>query len=235
VKEAAGQGMRLIAGTGAESTAETIARTKRAAELGYHAALVKTPHYYKPAYKPDVFIGHYRRVADASPIPVLLYSVPVFTGVTLEAPEIGVLAQHPNIVGIKDSSGHVLRVGETAVAVPPDFQILVGSAPTLLASLTVGACGGIFALASALPEICVALYDLARQGQLDKAREQQKIVLKASAAIVSEAGIAGVKFAMDQRGYRGGIPRLPLFPPSDASKRRMLEMLATLEPVAARV
>jgi 4-hydroxy-2-oxoglutarate aldolase len=235
VKEAAGPGMRLIAGTGAESTAETIERTKRAAELGYHAALVKTPHYYKPAYKADVFIGHYRRVADASPIPVLLYSVPAFTGVTLEAPEIAVLAQHPNIVGIKDSSGHVLRIGETVAAVPPDFQILVGSAPTVLASLTVGARGAILALASALPEMCVTLYDLVRQRQLEKAREVQTALLKASAAITSEAGIAGIKFVMDQRGYRGGIPRLPLVPPSEASKRRMLEMLATLEPAAARV
>src|SRR3984893_4726500 len=126
-KEAASPQKRLLAGTGVESTAETISRSKRAAELGYHAALVKTPYYYKPAYKPEVFIAHYRRVADASPIPVLLYSVPVFTGITLEAPEIAVLAQHPNIVGIKDSSGHVLRVGETYAAVPSEFQILVGA------------------------------------------------------------------------------------------------------------
>jgi 4-hydroxy-2-oxoglutarate aldolase len=235
VKEAADPGKRLIAGTGAESTAETIARTKRAAQLGYHAALVKTPHYYKPAYKPDVLIRHYRSVADASPIPVLLYSVPIFTGVTLEAPEIAILAQHPNIVGIKDSSGHVLRAIETVAATPPDFQVLVGSPPTLLASTTAGARGGILAMASALPELCVAFYDLVRQGQLEKARERQKVVLKASAAIVSEAGIGGIKFVMDQRGYHGGIPRLPLVPPSEAAKQRMLEMLASLEPSAARV
>jgi 4-hydroxy-2-oxoglutarate aldolase len=234
VKEAAAPGKLLIAGTGAESTAETIEKTKRAAELGYHVALVKTPHYYKPAYKPDVFIAHYHRVADASPIPVLLYSVPVFTGITLEATEIGVMAQHPNIIGIKDSSGHVLRVCETLAAVPPEFQILVGAAPTLLASLTVGARGAILALASALPELCVALFDVTRRGPVEKARELQTTVLKASAAIVSEASIAGVKFVMDQRGYRGGIPRLPMIPPSEASKQRMLEMLASLEPVAAR-
>jgi len=234
VKEAAAPGKLLIAGTGAESTAETIEKTKRAAELGYHLALVKTPHYYKPAYKPDVLIAHYRRVADASPIPVLLYSVPVFTGITLEAPEIAVMAQHPNIIGIKDSSGHVLRVGETLAAVPPDFQILVGAAPTLLASLTVGARGAILALASALPELCVALFDLGRRGPVQKARELQTTVLKASAAIISEASIAGVKFVMDQRGYRGGIPRLPMVPPSEASKQRMLEALATLEPAAVR-
>jgi 4-hydroxy-2-oxoglutarate aldolase len=233
VKEAAAPGKRLIAGTGAESTAETIEKTKRAAELGYEAALVKTPHYYKPVYKPDVLIAHYRRVADASPIPVLLYSVPVFTGVTLEAPEIAVLAQHPNIVGIKDSSGHVLRVGETYAAVPPEFQILVGAPATLLASLTVGARGAILALASALPELSVAMFHAARSGPVERARDLQVTLLKAAAAIVSEAGIAGIKFVMDQRGYRGGIPRLPLVPPSDAAKRRMVEALAALEPVAA--
>lgn len=234
VKEAAAPGMRLIAGTGAESTAETIEKTKRAAQLGYQVALVKTPHYYKPAYKPDVLIGHYRRVADASPIPVLLYSVPVFTGVTLEAPEIAILAQHPNIIGIKDSSGHVLRAGETYAAVPREFQILVGSPATLLASVTVGARGGILALASALPELCVALFEAAQSGAREKARELQVTVLKAAAAIVGEAGIAGIKFIMDQRGYKGGIPRLPLVPPTEAAKHRMLEALAVLEPAAAR-
>jgi 4-hydroxy-2-oxoglutarate aldolase len=232
VKEAAAPGMRLMAGTGAESTAETIEKTKRAAQLGYEFALVKTPHYYKPAYKPDVLIGHYRRVADGSPIPVLLYSVPAFTGITLEAPEIAVLAQHPNIVGIKDSSGHVLRIGETYAAAPREFQILAGSPGTLLASLTVGARGGILALASALPELCVALFHAARSGPVEKAKELQVTLLKAAAAIVGEAGIAGIKFVMDQRGYRGGIPRLPLVPPSEVSKRKMSEALAALEPVA---
>src|SRR6267154_2587058 len=104
VKEEAAKGKMLLAGAGAESTAETIERTKRAAELGYDAALVKTPHYYKPAYKPDVLIAHYRKVADASPIPVLFYSVPQFTVLALASPEIITLAEHSNIIGIKDSS-----------------------------------------------------------------------------------------------------------------------------------
>jgi 4-hydroxy-2-oxoglutarate aldolase len=234
VKEAAGQGKRLIAGTGAESTAETIERTKRAAEFGYHFALVKTPHYYKPAYKPEVLIAHYRRVADASPIPVLLYSVPIFTGVTLEAPEVGVLAEHPNIVGIKESSGHVMRVAEMVAAVPEAFHVMTGSAPTLLAGLTVGAKGAILALASALPEKCVTLFELGRGGQIEKARELQTSLLKASKVIMSEHAIAGIKFVMDQRGYRGGIPRLPLVPLSEAYQRRILESLASLEPAAAR-
>src|SRR6202023_2475546 len=99
---------------------------KRGAELGYHAALVKTPDYYKPMYKPEVFVAHYRRVADASPIPVLLYSVPIFTGITLEAPEVAVLSEHPNIVGIKESSGHVMRVAEMVAETSSDFQVLTG-------------------------------------------------------------------------------------------------------------
>jgi 4-hydroxy-2-oxoglutarate aldolase len=234
VRDAAGQGKRLIAGTGAESTQDTIERTKRAAELGYHFALIKTPHYYKPAYKPEVLIAHYRRVADASPIPVLLYSVPIFTGVTLEAPEVGALAEHPNIVGIKESSGHVMRVAEIVAACPAGFQILTGSAGTMLAGLTVGAKGAILALGSALPEMCVALYDLYRNGEIDKARALQNTLLKASKVIQSEHAIAGIKFAMDQRGYHGGVPRLPLVPLPDVHKQRVLDMLNSLEPALAR-
>ncbi len=234
-KEAAAPGKKVIAGTGAESTAETIEKTKRAAELGYHAALVKTPHYYKPAYKPEVLITHYRKVADSSPIPILLYSVPQFTGVALEAPEVAALAEHPNIIGIKDSSGHIQRTGEMLAAVPPKFHVLVGSASTVFPALAIGARGAILALANALPEKCVALYDMVRRGQFEQARELQNILLKASKLIVSEAGIAGVKFVMDQRGYRGGIPRPPLLPLTEEGKKRLIALLAALEPAAARV
>src|SRR5438270_3530796 len=123
VKEAASRDKKLIAGTGAESTAEAIERTKRAAQIGYDAALVKTPYYYKPVYKPEVYIQHYRRVADASPIPVLLYSVPQFTGVALEPPEVAVLAGQPNIMGMKESSGNVQRVADIIASAAPDFQV----------------------------------------------------------------------------------------------------------------
>jgi len=232
-KEAASPQKKLLAGTGVESTAETISRTKRAAELGYHAALVKTPYYYKPMYKPDVYIAHYRRVADASPIPVLLYSVPQFTGISLEASEVAVLAEHPNIVGIKESSGHVQRVAEMIAATPASFQVLTGGAAVLFPSLAVGAKGAILALASALPEKCAELYEITRRGQIDAARELQKTLLRASKLIVSELGIPGVKFVMDQRGYRGGAPRLPLLPVAEAGKRRVLELLGALEPAVA--
>ena len=234
VKESAGKGKKLIAGTGAESTLETIERTKRAAELGYHAALVKTPHYYKPVYKPEVLIAHYRRVADESPIPVLLYSVPQFTGIALESPEVVALSEHSNIVGIKDSSGNVQRVGEMIAGVPPAFQVLVGAAATIYPSLMIGARGCILALASALPEKCVALFELVRQGHHEKARALQAVLVRASKVITSEFGIAGLKHVMDLRGYRGGLPRLPLLPLQPEQKTRLSEFIVTLEPAVAR-
>ena len=226
VKESAAPGMRLIAGTGAESTAETIDRTKRAAELGYHVALVKTPYYYKPMYKPEAFIAHYRRVADASPIPVLLYSVPQFTGVALEALEVGVLAQHPNIIGIKESSGNVQRAAEMLAAAPSSFQLLVGSASMMFPSMVLGAVGSILALASALPELCVSLFEAARKGDLETARALQATILPASKLIVSQNGIPGVKYAMDQAGYRGGIPRQPLLPLHEEQRLAIRELMA---------
>ena len=234
VKETAAAGKKLIAGTGAESTAETIERTKRAASLGYHVALIKTPFYYKPAYKPETLIAHYRRVADESPIPVLLYSVPIFTGLALEAPETIALAAHPNIIGIKDSSGHIQRISEMIAGAPADFQVLVGAAATVFPCLAIGARGAILALADALPEKFAELYRLHKDGHLEQAREVQKVLLPASNLIVSRFGIAGVKCAMDYRGYRGGDPRLPLQPLSAEHKLKITAFLATLEqPVMA--
>jgi len=234
VKESAAKVKKLLAGAGAESTAETIERTKRAAEFGYDAVLVKTPYYYKPAYKPEVLIAHYRRVADESPIPVMLYSIPQFTGIALESAEVAALAEHPNIIGIKDSSGNVQCVAEIVAATPPKFQTLVGSAASVYPSMAIGARGAILALACALPEKCVALFELFRKGHHEKARELQSILVRASKLIVSEPGIAGVKHAMDQRGYRGGIPRPPLLPLQHEQKKRLTEFLATLEPATAR-
>jgi 4-hydroxy-2-oxoglutarate aldolase len=229
VKESAAPGKLLIAGTGAESTAETIERTKRAAEIGYHVALVKTPYYYKPLYKPEVYIAHFRRVADASPIPVMLYSVPQFTGIALEAPEVAVLSQHPNIIGIKESSGVVQRAAEMLGAVPSSFQILVGSASMMFPSMVLGAVGAILALGSALPEQCVALLEAVRTGNLAKARELQTLIVQASKLIVSQCGIPGVKYAMDEAGLRGGLPRLPLLPLHEDQKQAIRTLMAKMD------
>jgi 4-hydroxy-2-oxoglutarate aldolase len=233
-KEAAAPGLVLIAGTGAESTAETIARTKRAATLGYDVALVKTPYYYKPAYNPETYLRYYRAVADASPIPILLYSVPIFTGVTLETPEIVALAQHPNIIGIKDSSGAIQRIVEVAAQAPKHFQILTGSAGVLHPAFASGARGAILALASALPEKCVELFELFKNGRHGEAQTLQQHLAFASKAIVSEGGIAGVKYAMDLRGYWGGHPRLPLLPLAEPKKAHIAQVISQLEPATAR-
>ena len=224
---------RAIAGTGAESTAETIQKTKRAAELGYDVALVKTPYYYKPAYKPNVFLEHYRRVADASPIPVMMYSVPVFTGVALEPPEVIALSEHPNIVGIKDSSGDLRRVVEVFAGAKHGFQLLTGAAPAIYPSLAAGAVGNILAIACAFPEKCVELHEAHREGEVEKARELQGIIARLSKIVAGES-IPGIKFAMDLRGYRGGLGRLPLLPLQDEQKKRVTDAVMSVEPAVAR-
>ena len=233
--EVAAPAKLLIAGTGAESTSETIARTRRAADLGYAAALVKTPYYYKPVYKAETFIRHYRAVADASPIPVLLYSVPQFTGITLETPEILTLAAHPNIVGIKDSSGNIQRAAEIVAGARPDFQVLTGGAAVIYPALAVGARGAILALAAALPEKCAELFLLFESGRHEQAKALQLELAVASKCIVSEQGIAGVKYAMDLRGYNGGLPSLPLLPLAEEKKQSIAAVISRLHPVDARV
>jgi 4-hydroxy-2-oxoglutarate aldolase len=233
-KEAAASGKLLIAGAGAESTAETIVRTKRAAALGYDVALIKTPYYYKPAYQTETYLRHYRAVADASPIPILLYSVPIFTGVALETPEIVALAEHANVIGIKDSSGAIQRIVEVAAQAPKKFQILTGSAGVLHPALAGGAQGAILALASALPEKCVELFELFKGGQHATAQTLQQQLALASKAIVSEGSIAGVKHAMDLRGYHGGLPRLPLLPLAGAKKAHIAQVISQFEPASAR-
>jgi 4-hydroxy-2-oxoglutarate aldolase len=225
----------LVAGTGAESTAGTIARTKRAAALGYEVALVKTPYYYKPAYGPETYLQHYRAVADASPIPILLYSVPQFTGITLEAPEILALSEHPNIIGIKDSSGAVQRIAEVAGSAATTFRVLTGGAAVIYPALVVGACGAILALADALPEKCAEVFELFQSGQHDRAKQLQWQIAKASKKIVTEGGIAGLKFAMDLRGYQGGHPRLPLLPLKEEKKQEISATISAFHPVATSV
>lgn len=232
-RDAAAPDKLLIAGTGVESTAETIERTNRAAALGYQAALVKTPHYYKPQMSPQVEYEHFVRVADAARIPVLIYSVPQFTGLALEADVVARLAEHPNIIGIKESSGNVQRVTEIVRATPPAFQTLVGSATTLYPSIAVGAVGGVLAVACALPELATELYDAARAGDAERARTLQYRLLPPTIKFVAEMGIPGLKYAMDRLGYYGGPPRRPFLPLTEPQKREVEAVLAAVAPVAS--
>jgi 4-hydroxy-2-oxoglutarate aldolase len=233
VRESAAPGKLLIAGVGSESTPETISRAKAAANIGFDIALVKTPSFFKSALTPDALVEHYRRVADASKLPVLLYAIPQFTGVALEPDLVARLAEHPNIIGIKESSGNVQRVGEIVAAAPADFQVVVGSADTLYASLTLGAVGGILALADCLPELCIELHSAFAAEQTSTVRELNRRILPASKKLVRQLGIAGVKAAMDYRGYYGGPVRGPLLPLSAAQRREAEAVVNSLVATAA--
>jgi 4-hydroxy-2-oxoglutarate aldolase len=228
VKAAASGEKILIAGSGAESTTETIEHTNRSASLGYAAALVRTPSFYKPAVNDELLAEHYLRVADAARIPVLLYSVPVFTQVTIEASLVARVAHHPNIAGMKDSSGDIEGVRKIIAAAPKDFQTLVGSSSTLFESLHLGAVGAILALADAFPELCVEIFDLARAGEREKAHDLAQKLLAPAKMLGAQYGISGLKYALDRQGYYGGPPRLPLLPLNPPAKHEIDAMLANL-------
>lgn len=218
----------LIAGTGCEATRETIELTRHAADLGYHAALVRTPSYFKAQMTSSALERHYRAVADASPIPVLIYSVPQFTGLGVEAPLVARLATHPNIAGIKESSGDVRLIEAILKTVPADFAVLVGSATTLYAALSLGAHGGILAVACVLPELCVELYDAFHRGDEERARALQQQLVEPTLAVTSRFGIAGLKFALELRGYLGGIARAPLEPLDAATREELRRIFGAL-------
>jgi 4-hydroxy-2-oxoglutarate aldolase len=221
----------LIAGTGCEATQATIALTRRAADIGADAVMVVTPSYYKPHMRPHVLIEHYRRVADASPVPVFLYNVPIFTGIVLDPDVVGHLAQHGNIVGMKDSAGNMAVFAQYLQVSPREFILFVGSGPVFLPALSLGARGGILAFANCAPEACLNLYSLFREGKLDEAREQQLKLLPAMQAVTTRFGIGGLKAAMDMLGFRGGWPRPPLLTPTGDERRairRALEESALL-------
>jgi len=202
----------LIVGTGRESTKATIAATRRAAELGADAALVRTPSFFKSQMTTEVFIRHYAEVADASPIPVLLYNVTMYTGVTLPADAVEQLSAHPNIAGMKESGNDILYISECINRTPDDFTFLAGSATTLFQSLCAGADGAVLALAALLPDDCVRMCALVREKRLDEARELQRRLLPLGRSVGSSYAVAGLKTALDLIGYRGGTPRPPLTP-----------------------
>lgn len=224
-KEAATPYKTLIAGAGAEATAETIEHTNRAADIGYDVALIRTPSFYKPAINDEMLAAHYLRIADAARIPIMIYSVPVFTNIAVKAPLVARLAQHQNIVGMKDSSGDVEEIGKISDATPDDFNLLSGSASTLFESLKRGAVGAIVASACAFPELCAEICEATTAGNDEHARAQQQ-KLTGPAKLLAQCGIAGLKYALDRLGYYGGAPRLPLMPPGEAAYRSLDEMIA---------
>jgi 4-hydroxy-2-oxoglutarate aldolase len=215
VREASAEGKILIAGVGSESVHETVSLANRAAQAGYHAALVLTPHYYpNQMRRPDTQALFFRAVADRSKLPVLIYNIPVVTGYDLTVDTVAELSHHPNIIGMKDSSGNMQKLAEFVKAVKPGFQLLTGSGARLAEALDIGATGAVLAIADALPYACVTIWEAFRRRENDAARDWQARILRAAELVPMKHGIAGLKHAMDLNGYYGGPPRLPLVPPS---------------------
>jgi dihydrodipicolinate synthase/N-acetylneuraminate lyase len=212
----------LIAGTGMESVRETVCLTNQAASMGYKAAMVRTPHYYKNLLnRADAQTLFYRSVADQSKIPLIIYNWPQATGVDIPVEAVVAISEHPNVIAIKESSGSLEKVMQMIREVRPGFQVLVGSAPTLWPSLLMGACGAILAYANAAPYSVIAIWEAYRMREEAAGMDWQNRIGRASALVTTKYGVPGLKYAMDLNGYYGGPPRLPLCPPTEAAKREI--------------
>src|SRR5882762_374611 len=212
----------LIAGTGVESVRETVALTNRAAEIGYKAAMVRTPHYYKALLnRNEAQLLYFRSVADAARIPIMIYNWPQTTGVDISPEAVAALSEHPNIIAIKESSGNLEKVTQMIREVRHGFQVLVGSAPTLWPSLLMGACGAILAYANAAPYSTIAIWEAYRTREEAAGLDWQNRIGRAAALVTSKYGVPGLKHAMDLNGYYGGPPRLPLAPVPPEAQREI--------------
>ena len=223
------RGRPFIVGTGRESTRAAIDATRRAASLGAEAVLVRTPSFFKTQMTADAFVRHYTAVADAAPVPVLLYNVTAVTGVSLPVEAVSTLATHPNIAGMKESNGDVPRVAALAAAVPQGFWLLAGSAVTFHEALRAGASGGILALASVVPEACARLFELTSTGRHDEARALQRQMLPLATLLGSMHGVPAIKAALKLVGCDAGFVRSPLVPLDERFMAEVGEAIASLE------
>jgi 4-hydroxy-2-oxoglutarate aldolase len=226
----------LIVGSGRESTRATIAASLRAAAAGADAVLVRTPSFFKARMTSDAFVRHYTAVADASRVPVLLYNVPAVTGVSMTADAVGELAEHPNIIGIKETGSDTAQAAAfvEASASAPSFVVIAGSAPTFYPSLCVGATGGILAVSCVFPALCVELHQQFRAGRHDAARNLQRRLTPLAKLVTTGLGVAGLKKAMDFAGFTGGVPRAPLTPLNEDATAQVRAAVAALMEAGVR-
>jgi 4-hydroxy-2-oxoglutarate aldolase len=216
----------MVAGTGRESTQQTIATTLMAAKAGADAALVLTPHYYRAGMTNESLLRHYASVADASPIPILVYNVPKFTNLDLDAATIAQASQHPNIVGVKDSSGNIAKLSDIVRLASIGFQVLAGTGGFFFAGLSLGAVGGVLALANVAPQESIEIQHLHESGQWDKGAELQRRMLPLNAAVTARFGIPGLKVALDMLGYYGGPVRPPLLDLAEDGRQALQAILS---------
>ena len=224
VAEYADSSKILVAGTGMESVRETVALTNAAAERGYKAAMVRTPHYYKGLLNNTATqVLYFQSVADQARIPLMIYNWPQATGIDISPEAVVALSHHPNIFGIKESSGSMEKVIQMLKEVKAGFQVLTGSAPTLAPSLAVGCSGAVLAFANAAPFTTVTIYDANRTREFAAAMDWQRRILRAAQLVTVKYGIPGLKYAMDFNGYYGGPPRLLLTAITPQAKKEIEE------------
>ena len=215
----------FIAGTACESTRCTLELTEQAAVIGADAAIVLTPNYYTSKMDAQAMRRHFLELAERSPLPIILYNMPACTGIDLSAELVVELAQHPNIVGIKDSSGNVVKLGDIIRDAPPNFNVLAGSASFLYPALVLGAVGVVAALANIAPENCYRIYRYAQEGQHEEARQLQLKMIPPNTAVTARFGVPGLKLALDWIGYYGGPVRSPLGPLDEAQQATLRAIL----------
>ena len=219
----------LVVGTGYESTAETKECTRVAADSGADAVLVLTPNYYKPQMTDDVFVRHYEAIADQSPVPVILYNVPVFTGVDMSANAVKRLSAHEKIIGIKDSTANLAKLIELANLPRKTFSLMIGNATNFLSGLFLGAAGAILAIGNIAARECVEIHRCYQEKSFEQARNVFLRVLPLATRLIGPHGVPAIKAAMDMQGFFGGLPRAPLLPADTKLLTEMKELLRTAE------
>ena len=219
----------IIAGTGTESTRGAVRLALQAAEAGADAVIVVAPHYYGEAMTAGALSTHYRRIADRSPVPVVLYNIPKYMHFALPPAVVAELAAHENIVGIKDSSGDLELLEAYLAAQSDDFRVLTGSGASFVPALERGVAGGILAVSTFASGLTLEAYEAWRRGDVDAARAGQARLGPLASQIVGGLGVPGVKAALDQVGLAGGPPRPPLMPLPEPDLERVGTLLRTAE------
>jgi 4-hydroxy-2-oxoglutarate aldolase len=222
--------LAFVAGVGQHGTRVSIAEAQRAAEAGADAVLVITPHFYRGQMTHAALAAHYETIADASPVPLVLYNIPQNTGVALSPETVARLSEHANICGIKDSSGDMVNFLEMLRLQSETFAVLTGHASLLYAALSAGARGAILAAACVAPRVAVQIARLVEAGRHEEASEWQRQFIPLARAVTTRYGIGGLKYALDLAGYAGGEVRAPLPVPDEVARREIERTLAGCRP-----
>lgn len=215
----------MIAGTGAQSTRETTELTQIAADCGADAVLVLSPSYYKGQMNREALVKFYHDIAEQSAVPVIIYNMPANSGLDMDADTINKAAEHDNVIGLKDSGGNLVKMAAIINSAKPGFQVLAGSASFLLPALSIGAVGGILALANIAPDLCLDIYKSFVQGNMDNARKVQLQAVELNTAVTRRWGVPALKAAMDHLGLYGGPVRKPLLPVNDEVKKELIPII----------